>query len=568
VSVILPLDVIFLMNEFNVSTFRDHFPLLSKPVNNLPLVYFDNGATTQKPAVVIDAEVEVYQLYNANVHRASHALSAKATAAFEQARVKVQQFIKATYLEEIIWTSGTTGGINLIAQSWGQNNLQAGDEILLNHAEHHANIVPWQMVAEKTGAIIKVMPLNANGVIDESLLEDLFNDKTKLVSFAHVSNVIGKINPIEKIIQLAKKYKVITVIDGAQACAHFSLDMQKLDCDFYVFSAHKMYGPTGVGVLYGRKELLNIMPPYQGGGEMIKSVSFSGTSFNQLPFKFEAGTPNYAGVIAFAASIEFIENFGMPSLAKHERELTSYCYKKLQSIESVKFITKQQPDTGVIAFTVTDIHNHDIASGLDAQGIAIRSGHHCAMPLMEYLKLTGCIRVSLAAYNTISEIDFFIEHLSLLIQNLQSDENIKATRLHQLNDQTSDDDKMIERFSHIKGWDLRHREIMLLGKGLTRMDRSLRNENSLIKGCESQAWLVASINEDGVYHFKCDSDARVIRGLLVIILAAYQQKTAQQILDFEHKLFFEKLGLSQHLSPSRSNGLNSIVEKIKAISDA
>jgi SufS family cysteine desulfurase len=556
------------MNEFNVSTFRDHFPLLSKPVNNLPLVYFDNGATTQKPAAVIDAEVEVYQQYNANVHRASHALSAKATAAFEQARVKVQQFIKAKYLEEIIWTSGTTAGINLIAQSWGQNNLQAGDEILLNYGEHHANIVPWQMVAQKTGAIIKVLPLNANGVIDETLLEDFFNDKTKLVSFAHVSNVIGKINPVKRIIQLAKKYKTITVIDGAQACAHFALDMQTLDCDFYVFSAHKMYGPTGVGVLYGRQELLNIMPPYQGGGEMIKRVSFSGTSFNQLPFKFEAGTPNYAGVIAFAASIQFIETFGITSLAKYERELTSYCYKKLQSIESVKFITEQQPDTGVISFTVIDIHNHDIASGLDAQGIAIRSGHHCAMPLMEYLKLTGCIRVSLAAYNTVSEIDFFIEHLSLLIQNLQSDENPKEASLHQLRIQTSEEKKMVERFTPIKGWDLRHREIMLLGKDLKRMDRSLRNENSLIEGCESQAWLVAARSEDGVYHFQCDSDARVIRGLLVIILAAYQQKSVQQILDFDHKLFFEKLGLSQHLSPSRSNGLNSIVEKIKAISDA
>jgi SufS family cysteine desulfurase len=555
------------MNEFDVSAFRDHFPLLSKQVNNLPLIYFDNGATTQKPTAVIDAEVEVYQEYNANVHRASHTLSAKATAAFEHARAKVQQFIQARYLEEIIWTSGTTEGINLIAQSWGQNNLQAGDEILLTHSEHHANIVPWQMVADKTGAIIKVLPLNTSGVVDEALLEDFFNNKTKLVSFSHISNVIGKINPVEKIIQLAKKYNAITVIDGAQACAHFPLNMQSLDCDFYVFSAHKMYGPTGVGVLYGRRELLNIMPPYKGGGEMIKSVSFSGTTFNKLPFKFEAGTPNFASVIAFAASIHFIETFGLASIAKHERVLTSYCYNKLKSIPSVKFITEQEPDTGVISFIVTKIHNHDIASGLDAQGIAIRSGHHCAMPLMEYLKLTGCIRVSLAAYNTISEIDFFIEQLSSLIKNLESDENIKAAAFNQLSIQISDDQKMVARFSSIKGWDLRHREIMLLGKGLTRMDKSLRNENSLIEGCESQAWLVASISEDGIYHFKCDSDARVIRGLMVIILAAYQHKSAEQIIAFDNKSFFDKLGLSQHLSPSRSNGLNSIVEKIRAISD-
>ena len=555
------------MNEFNVSTFRDHFPLLSKPVNNLPLIYFDNGATTQKPSAVIAAEVEVYQEYNANVHRASHALSAKATVAFEQARIKVQQFIKAKYVEEIIWTSGTTAGINLIAQSWGQNNLQAGDEILLNHSEHHANIVPWQMIAEKTGAIIKVLPLTASGIIDENSLGNFFNEKTKLVSFAHVSNVIGKVNPVEKIIQLAKEYKAITVIDGAQACAHFSLDMQMLDCDFYVFSAHKMYGPTGVGVLYGRRELLNMMPPYQGGGEMIKKVSFSGTSFNQLPFKFEAGTPNYAGVIAFAESIRFIETFGLASLAQYESRLTRYCYKKLKQIESVKFITEQEPDTGVISFVVNNIHNHDIASGLDAQGIAIRSGHHCAMPLMEYLKLTGCIRVSLAAYNTISEIDFFIKQLNVLIQNLHSVEKTPAIPLCQLSTEISDEQKMLERFSAIKGWDLRHREIMLLGKNLSRMDKSLRNDKSLIEGCESQAWLVATIRGDGTIHFSCDSDARVIRGLMVIILAAYQQKSREMILAFDNKHFFEKLGLSQHLSPSRSNGLNSIVEKIRATAD-
>lgn len=555
------------MNKFDVSTFRKNFPLLGNSINNLPLIYLDNGATTQKPRIVIDSEVEVYEQYNANVHRASHALSAKATSAFEMARNEVQQFIKAENLEEIIWTSGTTAGINLIANSWGQANLQAGDEIILSHAEHHANIVPWQMVADKTGAKIKILPLCPNGVIDESLLESFFSDKTKVVSVSHISNVVGKVNPIEKIISVAKKYHAITVVDGAQACAHLPLNMQSLNCDFYVFSAHKMFGPTGVGVLYGRRELLNAMPPYQTGGEMIKKVSFSKTTFNQLPFKFEAGTPNYAGVIAFAASIRFIKSFSFTSLNQYEQTLSTYCYEKLAEIEQVKFAVEEQPDIGVLSFIVEGIHNHDIATSLDAQGIAVRSGHHCAMPLMEYLGLTGCIRVSLAAYNTMDEIDFFIAKLRLIIKaslEKSTQQKLEPTIL-QNNNTLKDDLAMVARFKQLKGWDQRHREIMLLGKTLTRMDRALRNENALIQGCESLAWLKANKNDLEQFNFSCDSDAKVIRGLMVIILSAYQHKTAQQILAFDSQAYFSELGLQQHLSPSRSNGVKAIVEKIKAI---
>jgi cysteine desulfurase/selenocysteine lyase len=555
------------MNKFDVSTFRKHFPLLNKKINNRPLVYFDNGATTQKPAVVIETEVEVYEKYNANVHRSSHALSAIATTAFEQARVEVQQFINAESLEEIIWTSGTTAGINLIADSWGQKNLQSGDEILLSHGEHHANIVPWQMIAEKTGAIINILPLTPSGVIDETLLENYFNDKTKIVSFSHISNVIGKVNPITKIISLAKKYHAVTVIDGAQACSHLSLNMQSLGCDFYVFSAHKMFGPTGVGVLYGRRELLNTMPPYQGGGEMIKNVSFRGTSFNELPFKFEAGTPNYAGNIAFAASIKFINSFVLEEIAQYEQQLTKYCYEKLAQIKMVEFVVEGKPDIGVISFTVNGLHNYDVASGLDANGIAIRSGHHCAMPLMEYLKLSGCIRVSLAAYNTFSEVDFFIEKLNSLIQ--RGDDDLDKKNIDQsLLDETfnlNNEIEMIERFNGLKGWDTRHREIMLLGKTLERMPKNLRNNTSLIQGCESNAWLITTKNSQGEFFFNCDSDAKVIRGLMVIILAAFQHASAEKILAFDNHSYFSKLGLLQHLSPSRSNGVKAIVEKIKML---
>jgi len=556
------------MKKFDVSAFHKHFPLLNKQINNLPLVYFDNGATTQKPRVVINKEVEVYEHCNANVHRASHALSAEATTAFEKSRFDVQQFINAKHSEEIIWTSGTTASINLIAQSWGQQNLQADDEILLSYAEHHANIVPWQMIAEKTGAIIRVLPLNSLGVIDDNALESYFNEKTKIVCFSHISNVIGKINPVEKIITLAKKHQAISVVDGAQACAHLSLNMQTLGCDFYVFSAHKMFGPTGVGVLYGRLELLDAMPPYQGGGEMIKKVSFSGTSFNELPFKFEAGTPNYAAVIAFSACIEFINSYKLAELSQYERLLTKYFYEKLKGIESVSFVVEGQPDIGVFSFTINGSHNHDIASGLDANGIAVRSGHHCAMPLMQHLKLSGCIRVSLAAYNTFEEIDFFIGQLNRLIESNKDTESLVVepyivTNTAELNDEMA----MIKRFSQLKGWDLRHREIMLLGKSLTRMDKSMRNDSSLIQGCESLAWLIANKNAQGYFYFSCDSDAKVIRGLMVIVLAALQLKTAQQILTFDSTDYFKKLGLQQHLSPSRSNGLKAIIEKIKSIAE-
>jgi SufS family cysteine desulfurase len=558
------------MNKFDVSAFRKHFPLLNKHINNLPLVYFDNGATTQKPRGVINKEVEVYEHYNANVHRASHALSAESTTAFEKSRFDVQQYINAKHSKEIIWTSGTTASINLIAQSWGQQNLQADDEILLSYAEHHANIVPWQMIAEKTGAIIKVLPLNSFGVIDDISLENHFNEKTKIVCFSHISNVIGKINPVEKIIALTKKYQAISVVDGAQACAHLPLNMQTLDCDFYAFSAHKMFGPTGVGVLYGRLELLNAMPPYQGGGEMIKKVSFSGTSFNELPFKFEAGTPNFAAVIAFAKCIEFINLYKLAELSQYEKLLTKYCYEKLNSIESISFVVEGQPDIGVFSFTVNGSHNHDIASGLDANGIAVRSGHHCAMPLMEHLKLSGCVRVSLAAYNTFEEIDFFIKQLKLLINNNNEDNKTKSlepepiiTSVVKSNNELA----MINQFSQLKSWDSRHREIMLLGKSLARMDKSKRDEFSLIQGCESLAWLIASKNVQGEFSFSCDSDAKVIRGLMVIVLAALQGKTAEQILAFDNKSYFNKLGLLQHLSPSRSNGVKAIIEKIKSTAE-
>lgn len=564
------------MNIFSPNLFRQQFPLIESHDQSLiekddfmpSLIYFDNAATTQKPRQVIDCQQDYYRNFNANVHRASHQLSSKATFAFEKARSLVQGFIGAKSVKEIIWTKGATESINIVVQSLARNTLLPGDEIVLCVSEHHANIVPWQIVAEQTGAVIKVVPITEHGYIDIDEIENIISDKTKYVACAHISNVLGRINPIEQVIAKAKAVGAISVIDGTQAVAHFSVNVQSLDCDFYVFSAHKMYGPTGIGVLYGKKKHLESMPPYQGGGEMIKTVSFTqGTTFNSLPFKFEAGTPNIAGVIAFAESIKFLSPLLTDvsnSYGLFEKKLVNYCYQALANIAQVKFIVGGSPDIGVIAFTLTGHHNHDIAMSLDTHGIAIRSGHHCAMPLMTHLKIDGCLRVSLAAYNTVAEIDYFIDCLkNILLEGTieQTNKQVKEEVLLELSAKEMVD--IITLFSRTKGWDSRHREIMLLGKKLPRLDKALRDENTLISGCESLAWIKAEHSVQGLYSFTADSDAKIIRGLLVIVLAAFNNQTAQQIHQFDINDYFEKLGLMQHLSPSRGNGVLAIVEQIK-----
>lgn len=556
------------MKSFSFRQFRQQFPILENLVNAKPLIYFDNAATTQKPICVINSHSQYYQTANANVHRSSHALSAKATSVFEQARTQVKNFIKAESEKEIIWTKGSTEGINLIAQSWGRSTLKAGDEILLSYSEHHANIVPWQIVAQQTGAKIKVLPLTTTGQIDLSVLEQVISERTKILCFAHISNVLGRINPVREIIKIAKKYHVKTLVDGAQAIAHLHVDVDKIDCDFYVFSAHKMYGPTGVGVLYGKQELLNKMPPYQAGGEMIKSVSFEQTTYNQLPHKFEAGTPNIAGIAAMGATIDFIEQQGREAIHKYERQLKQYCYQQLLSVQGLKFIVDGEPDIAVFSFTLEGQHNHDVASALDSVGIAVRSGHHCAMPLMKYLNISGCIRLSLSAYNSIEEIDFTVKQLKLLNLTTTHVTDIATVSSEYiidndvLNDNFISVSTIVALFSKAKSWDSKHREIMMLGKKLSRLHVEDKDENSLIAGCESHAWLVCSKNMDGIFRFNGDSEAKIIRGLITIVLAAVDNKTAEEISAFDMEDYFSELGLLQHLSPSRGNGLRAIVEKI------
>jgi len=563
------------MSNFDVSAFRLKFPLLAVEVHQKSLIYFDNGATTQKPQCVIDSYQQYYANINANVHRASHALSASATHAFEQARTKAKTFINASKLQEIIWTKGTTEAVNLIAQSWGRSFLSPGDEIVLSQCEHHANIVPWQMLTEQTGAVIKIIPLTNEGVIDISSLDNIVNSATKIVSVCHISNVLGRINPIEKIIAKAKEVGAISVIDGAQAIAHEKVDVQTLDCDFYVFSAHKMYGPTGLGVLYGRKEILDVMPPYQTGGEMIKSVSFEQTTYNELPFKFEAGTPNIAAVLAFSVTIDFLLQNFEKGIKAYENSLVNYCFQQLKTVSRLNFIVTGSPDIPIFSFTIKGCHNQDIATSLDSYGIAVRSGHHCAMPLMSKLGLDGCIRVSLSSYNTFEEVDYFIESLTLIIacseKSHHDGENIISRAISNEQIMTECENshlsvtQLIDVFSQLKSWDSKHREIMMLGKNFTRLAKEQRNDQTLIAGCESLAWLKSTKSLKDVYKFEADSDAKIIRGLLAIVLAAFNNKTFVQIDTFDINLYFEQLGLLHHLSPSRGNGLRAIVNKIKLI---
>ena len=402
----------------NIDQIRADFPVLHQQVNKAPLIYFDNAATTQKPKAVIDALSAYYEHDNANIHRGIHTLAERATTAYELTRKKLAAFLNAPSTDQIIFTSGTTAGINLVAQTFGRANVGKGDQIIVSSLEHHSNIVPWQMIAEEKGAEIKVIPVSDAGVLDIEAYKALLNPKVKLVAVNHVSNAIGTINPIVEIISLAHAVGAKVLIDGAQSVAHLSVDVQALDMDFFVFSAHKLFGPTGVGVLYGKRDLLEGMPPYQGGGEMIKEVSFTGTTYNELPYKFEAGTPNIADVIAFGAALDYVQAIPSEALAAQEEALLAYATQKLQAIPGLRIVGTAPEKIAVISFVIDGVHPQDIGVLLDKFGIAIRTGHHCAQPLMQRYELVGTCRASFAFYNTFEEIDRFVLCLEKTLQML------------------------------------------------------------------------------------------------------------------------------------------------------
>jgi len=404
---------------FDVEKIRKEFPILKQKVNGKPLVYLDNAATSQKPQAVIDAITKYYLEENSNIHRGVHFLSDKATQSYEAARKKVQRFINAASHQEIICVRGTTEGINLVAQTYGRMNFKPGDEILISAMEHHSNIVPWQMIAEEKGLVLRVIPMNDRGELFIDKFETMLNDRTKFIAIVHVSNALGTVNPVKQMIAIAHQHGIPVLVDGAQAVPHMRVDVRDLDCDFYAFSGHKIYGPTGVGILYGKKEFLNAMPPYQGGGDMIKSVTYQKTIYNDLPYKFEAGTPNIAGGVGLGATIDFLNRIDFDAAARHESDLLHYATESLMQIKGLRIIGTAKEKASVLSFTLEGIHPHDIGTILDDDGIAIRAGHHCAQPVMQCFGISATARASFAIYNTKKEVDALVKGIYRVMEVFQ-----------------------------------------------------------------------------------------------------------------------------------------------------
>lgn len=406
-------------NTFKLEEVRADFPILDRKVNGKSLVYFDNGATAQKPKSVIDAIQKYYSEENSNIHRGVHTLSQEATTAYEVAREKMRAYISAAHTEEVIFTKGTTDGINLVASTFGRQNLQEGDEVIISGMEHHSNIVPWQMICEEKGATLKVIPVTDQGELDMKAFREMLNQRTKLVSVVHISNTLGTVNPVKEIVKLAHAQNAVVLIDGAQAVPHMPLNVQEIGADFYVFSMHKMFGPTGFGILYGKKEVLEAMPPYQGGGDMIKTVTFEKTTYNELPHKFEAGTPHISGGIATATVIDYLNQLDWESIHKHEADLLQYATQKLKELEGLRIIGEAKEKASVVSFVVDGIHAYDLGVIIDKMGVAVRTGHHCTQPLMQRFGVLGTVRASFAFYNTKEEVDVFMEALNRAINMLK-----------------------------------------------------------------------------------------------------------------------------------------------------
>lgn len=555
-----------LVPAFDPVKARRDFPILSSKINGQALIYLDNAATTQKPRCVIDSLSRFYKLSNSNVHRGSHTLSNRATGDFEAARESVAEFINAPSSKEIIWTRGATEAINLIAHSFADSQLLADDTVLVSVMEHHANIVPWQQVALKKQAQVIPIPLTTEGRLDLIIYQQLLNQhRPKIVAITHVSNALGVINPVAKITAMAKTVGATVVIDGAQAIAHEVVDVQQIGCDFYLFSGHKCYGPTGIGVLWGRKTLLEEMPPWQCGGEMIERVSFAGTTFNQLPFKFEAGTPPIADAIAFAEALRYLNGLNRKAVAAHEQSLRKQAINLCKKIQGLRILAIEPENVGILSFIVDGVHPQDLATLLDQSGIAVRSGHHCTMPLMEYLGCSGSIRASFALYNTAAEVAFFANALQQFISQLR---NISVPTTHSVNADiiyydAEKQQQLINTLSSVNNWQARFDLLLSFGKRLPSLAQVYKTEENRVSGCESNVWLIATQQEDLTWKFALDSDARLMRGISYLILSAIQHQSSITLQSLDTDQLLQSCNLSRYLSPSRTNGVRAIIEQVK-----
>jgi cysteine desulfurase/selenocysteine lyase len=565
-----------------VQSVRDDFPILRQQVHGKPLVYLDNAATTQKPQAVLDVLRHYYTADNANIHRAVHVLSERATRAYEEARLKVQRFLNAADSREILFVRGTTEAINLVAQSYGRSTLKPGDEIVISHMEHHSNIVPWQILCEQTGAVLRVVGINDRGELLMDEYERLLGPRTRLVSVVHVSNVLGTINPVREIIALAHRRGVPVLIDGAQAVAHLPVDVRELDCDFFAFSGHKLYGPTGIGVLYGKAKLLEAMPPWQGGGDMISSVTFAKTTYNQLPYKFEAGTPNIAGAIGLGAAIDYVQGLGLEAIAAHEQELLKYAMERLTEVPGLRLLGTAPHKASVLSFVLEDppVAALDVGTQLDHEGVAVRTGHHCCQPVMDRYHVPSTARASLAAYNTREDVDALVAGLKKIVAAETERERARVavpvappagTEVVYPEPAAESPqeaaEELAELFEFLDDQQDRYRFIIELGEKLLPLPEDEKTEVNRVRGCQSTVYISARKRPGtaDTIDFLADSDADLVSGLIAILQRVFSGQSAKAILAFDVEGFFKRLGLDQHLTLGRRNGLASMVQRIRTL---
>lgn len=560
------------MTAYDVQRVRADFPILKQKIHGKPLVYLDNAASSQKPKAVIDALKHYYENDHANVHRGVHVLSERATELYEEARIKVQQFIQAPCLREVIFTRGATEAINLVAQTFGRMNVHAGDEVIVTAMEHHSNIVPWQVLCWEKHAHLRVVPVTEAGELRLDELTRMLNPATKMIAVAHVSNALGTVNPVKKIIDLAHQRGIAVLVDGAQAVPHLAVDVQGLDCDFYVFSGHKVYGPTGIGALYGKPEHLEVMPPYQTGGDMISYVSFAKTTWNELPYKFEAGTPNIAGAIGLAAALEYLMEMGRDAVADHEQQLLHYATERVSAIPGVRIIGTAAHKASVLSFVLEDppVSSLDIGTQLDLEGIAVRTGHHCCQPLMEGYGIAGTARASFAMYNTLAEMDTFADTLEKIAASARP-RRVAMTKMEPKYPAAAADSPeqaaavIAEDFELIDDWAEKYQYLIEIGAKLPPMPPELKTENNRVQGCQSTVFL-HSRKKPGttdVVEFLADSDADIVRGELALLERIYGGQPAPAVLAFDFDGFMRQIGLDKNLTQGRRNGLAEMIQRVR-----